>query len=109
MYCLFMWRRPSVALAVVGLALLALPVGAQAESLHVVFPQMSEVTVVQGQSSAFTLEVQAYGATSCDATTAPVLINTLYSVDAVGDIAQGDPADMPIETDRSRGSSDNCY
>src|SRR3954453_8745677 len=109
MYCLLMWRRPSVALAVVGLALLALPVAAQAESPHVVFPQTAEVTVVQGQSSPFTLEVQAYGATRCDATSAAVLIDSLYSLDAAGDTAGALPIDMPIQTADTRGSSDNCY
>jgi uncharacterized cupin superfamily protein len=63
----------------------------QAASLHLIFPQSAEVTVVQGQSSSFTLEVQAYGAVPCSATTAPV------------------PGDMPIETDANRGTSDNCY
>src|SRR5258705_6605812 len=82
---------------------------AQAASLHLVFPQSAEVTVVQGQSSSFTLEVQALGATSCSATTAPVRVDTLYSVDAVGDVASGLPGDMPIETDANRGTSDNCY
>jgi hypothetical protein len=88
--------------------LMLLPAGAQAASLHVVFPQTAEVTVVQGSSTDFTLEVQAFGATSCAATTAPVVINSLYSVDAVGDIASGMPADMPITTDQSRGVSENC-
>jgi hypothetical protein len=84
------------------------PGAAQAASLHVVFPQTAEVTVVQGQSTAFTLEVQAFGATACDATTMPVVVNTLFSVDAAGDVAQGQPADMPITTDQTRGTSDNC-
>jgi hypothetical protein len=53
--------------------------------------------------------VQALGATSCSATTAPVRVNRLYSVDAAGDVASGDPADMPIETAEDRGGSDNCY
>jgi hypothetical protein len=75
----------------------------------VTFPQAPEVTVVQGQSQAFVLEAQALGATACDATTVPVRVDSLYSVDAVGDIASGAPADMPIETDKSRGTSDNCY
>jgi hypothetical protein len=88
--------------------LMLLPGAASAESLHVVFPQTAEVTVVQGSTANFTLEVQAYGATRCDATTAPVLINTIYSVDAAGDIASGLPADMPIQTDQTRGTSENC-
>ena len=92
------------------LAVLALaPSAAQAASLHVVFPQSAEVTVVQGQSTNFSLEVQALGATSCSATTAPVRVDSLYSVDAIGDVASGDPADMPIETAENRGTSDNCY
>jgi hypothetical protein len=90
-------------------ALMLLPAAAQAESLHVVFPQSAEVTVVQGSSTNFTLEVQALGATSCDATTAGVRIDTLYSVDGVGDIAAGVPSDMPIETAETRGTSNNCY
>src|SRR3954453_17954165 len=98
---------PMLVLALVA-ALMLLPAGAQAASLHVVFPQTAEVTVVQGASTNFTLEVQAFGATRCDATTAPVVIDTLYSVDAVGDTAAGVPADMPIETDATRGVSDNC-
>ena len=90
-------------------AFVLMPAAAEAESLHVVFPQSAEVTVVQGSSTDFTLEVQALGATRCDATTAPVRIDTIYSVDAVGDIASGLPADMPIRTEESRGSSENCY
>jgi hypothetical protein len=101
--------RRTLPIVVAILAALALPAAAQAESLHVVFPQSAEVTVVQGQSTAFTLEVQALGATRCDATTGPLRIDTLYSVDAVGDVASGVPGDMPIETDTSRGSSGNCY
>jgi hypothetical protein len=85
------------------------PVGAQADSLHVTFPQSAEVTVVQGQSATFNLELQAFGATRCDATTGPLRIDTLYSVDAVGDVAAGVPGDMPIETDKTRGDSENCY
>jgi hypothetical protein len=82
---------------------------AEAASLHMVFPQSAQVTVVQGQSTAFTLELSAYGATSCTATTAPVRVNTLYSVDASGDVASGVPGDVPIQTAAYRGSSDNCY
>jgi len=89
-------------------ALMLLPAAAQAESLHVVFPQSASVTVVQGSSTHFTLEVQAFGATRCAATTVPVVIDSLYSVDAVGDVAAGQPADMPIETDQTRGTSENC-
>jgi hypothetical protein len=95
-------------LLVALVALAALPAAAQAASLQVVFPQTAEVTVVQGSSSDFSIEVQAFGATRCAATTAPVRIETLYSVDAVGDVASGLPADMPIETDESRGVSENC-
>ena len=91
------------------MALVLLPASAHAASLHVVFPQTAEATVVQGSTTSFTLEVQAFGATSCAATTAPqVVINSLYSVDAVGDIASGQPAEMPIQTDQTRGTSDNC-
>src|SRR5436190_13798388 len=98
------WTEPSrrlfhrgalAALLVVGV----LPAGAQAASLHLVFPQSVETTVVQGQSTSLTLTVQAFGATRCAATTAPVRIDTLYSVDAVGDVASGDPVAMPISTD----------
>jgi hypothetical protein len=85
-----------------------MPAASQAASLHVVFPQTAEVTVVQGSSSDFSIDVQAFGATACDATTAPVRVETLYSVDAVGDIASGLAADMPITTDQTRGVSDNC-
>ena len=102
--------RPKLSLLLVVIAaLLMLPAAAQAESLQVVFPQSAEVTVVQGSSTNFTLEVQALGATRCDATTASVVIDSLYSVDAVGDIASGVPGNMPIETDATRGVSDNCY
>jgi hypothetical protein len=103
--------RTSVKLSLFALvaALMLLPAAtAQAESLHVVFPQTAEVTVVQGSSTDFTLEVQAFGATRCAATTVPVVIDTLYSVDAAGDIAAGVPADMPIQTDQTRGTSENC-
>jgi hypothetical protein len=92
--------------ALVVLALL--PAAAQAASLHLVFPQSVETTVVQGQSTSFTLEVQAFGATGCDSTSAPVRVDTLYSVDAVGDVAAGLPGEMPITTAENRGSSDNC-
>src|SRR3954453_11203895 len=91
-------------MAVVAVGLMLAPAAANAASLHVVFPQTAEVTVVQGSSTNFTLEVQAFGATQCDATTAPVVVDTLYSVDAVGDIAAGVPADMPIQTDATRGT-----
>lgn len=101
--------RSSLRLCIAFLAaLMLLPAAAQAESLHVIFPQTAEVTVVQGSSSDFTLEVQAFGATRCTDTTVPIVIDTLYSVDAVGDIAAGVPADMPIATDAPRGTSDNC-
>jgi hypothetical protein len=100
-------RRALLLACAVGLV--AFPAAASAESLHVVFPQQVETTVVQGQSTDFTMEVQAYGATRCDATTAPVRVNSLYSVDALGDIADGVTADMPIVTDQGRGDSDNCY
>jgi hypothetical protein len=101
-------RLPAVLLAALT-ALVLLPAAANAASLQVTFPQSPEVTVVQGQSASFTLEVHALGATRCDATTAPVRFDTLYSLDAVGDVAAGVPADMPIETDQNRGTSDNCY
>ena len=101
-------RRILVFAAVLS-ALAIAPAGAQAAALHVTFPQAPEVTVVQGQSQAFVLEAEALGATACDATTAPVRVNTLYSIDAVGDVVSAVPADMPIETDTTRGSSDNCY
>src|SRR5215208_2661328 len=102
-------RRTLIFAAAVLVALLLIPAGAQAASLHVTFPQAPEVTAVQGQSKAFALEVEALGATACDAATAPVRVDTLYSLDAVGDIASGLPADMPIQTDETRGTSDNCY
>lgn len=96
-------------LSAVAACLLLPATAAQAASLHVVFPQQAEATIVHGQTTTnFTLEVQAYGATRCAATTAPVVIDTLYSVDAVGDIAAGKPADMPIQTDQQLGESDNC-
>jgi hypothetical protein len=85
-----------------------MPAAAQGASLHLVFPQSVETTVVQGESTPFTLQLQAFGATRCAATTAPVRVDSLYSVDAVGDVAPGLPGDMPIETDLNRGTSDNC-
>jgi hypothetical protein len=81
---------------------------ANAASLHVVFPQQAEVTVVQGSATQFNLEVQALGATSCSATTAPVVVDRLYMVDRTGAVNSGDPADMPITTDAQLGASDNC-
>ena len=101
-------RRPLAVLVAALVALALTPTAAQAASLHVVFPQTAEVTVVQGSSSDFSIDVQAFGATGCAATTAPVRVETLYSVDAVGDIASGLPADMPIQTDEPRGTSENC-
>lgn len=101
-------RRSLTVLVMVLAALAVMPAASQAASLHVVFPQTAEVTVVQGSSQDFSIDVQAFGATRCDATTAPVRVETLYSVDAVGDIASGLPADMPITTDQTRGTSDNC-
>lgn len=101
-------RRSLPVLVLVLTALALMPAASQAASLHVVFPQTAEVTVVQGSSSDFSIDVQAFGATACDATTAPVRVETLYSVDAVGDIASGLAADMPITTDQTRGTSENC-
>lgn len=89
-------------------AVALLPVAAQAESLHVIFPQSVSVTVVQGESMSTTVEVHALGATSCDATTVPIYVDSLYSLDAVGDVAAAQRQDMPITTDANRGSSDNC-
>jgi hypothetical protein len=97
----------AAAAALVALAAL-MPAAAQGASLHVEFPQSVETTVVQGQSSAFTLQLQAFGATRCAATTAPLRVDSFYSVDAVGDVASGLPGDMPITTDALRGNSDNC-
>jgi hypothetical protein len=82
---------------------------ADAESVRLLFPQTADATVVQGESATFTLELSALGATQCSATTAPVRINTVYSVDAVGDVASGLPGNVPIETAANRGTSDNCY
>src|SRR4051794_13678013 len=101
-------RRSLTVLVLVLVALAVMPATSQAASLHVVFPQTAQVTVVQGFSTDFSIDVQAFGATGCDATTAPVRIETLYSVDAVGDIASGLAADMPITTDQTRGTSNNC-
>src|SRR4051794_35597185 len=101
-------RFGGLAAAVVALAVLS-AAPAEAASLPLVFPQSAEVTVVQGQSASFTLEISALGATPCSATTAPVRVNTLYSVDAVGDVASGAPGDMPIHTAANRGTSNNCY
>src|SRR4051812_36851916 len=101
-------RRLVITCAMSLLALLLAPLSAQAASLHVVFPQTAEVSVVQGQTTTFTLDVDAYGATGCDATTAPVVIDSFYSLDARGDIAPAIPIDMPIQTTDQRGVSDNC-
>lgn len=101
-------RFGGIAAAVAALAALtAAPV--QAASLRVAFPQSAEATVVQGESAAFTLEVTALGATRCSATSAPVRVDTIYSVDAVGDVASGLPGPIPITTAANRGASDNCY
>jgi hypothetical protein len=97
----------AAATALVVLAAL-MPAAAQGASLHLVFPQSVETTVVQGQSTAFTLQLQAFGATRCAATTASIRVDSLYSVDAVGDVASGLPGDMPIDTDANRGTSENC-
>jgi hypothetical protein len=101
-------RRLAVFTAALAVFVLA-PAAAQAASLKVIFPQSVEVTVVQGQSTDFTMELTAQGATPCSATTAPVRVDTLYSLDTVGDTAAGLPADIPIVTEQNRGSSDNCY
>ena len=90
-------------------AAVLLPAAASAGSFHVLFPQQLETTVVQGQSTTFTMDVQPFGAVPCSDTTAPILVDELFSVDAVGDIAAGQAAPMPIVTDQSRGTSDNCY
>jgi hypothetical protein len=99
--------RGALAALIVAIAVL-LPATAQAASLHVVFPQTAEATVVQGQSSTISLDVQAFGATQCSNTTLPVVVNSLYSINAAGAIAGGDPQLMQITTDQSRGVSDNC-
>lgn len=102
--------RPLIAALLAAVAMLVFgTAGAQAASLHVVFPQSVEVTVVQGQSTDFTMETQAYGAIPCDATTGPLRIDSLYSLNAGAEIAAGVPIDMPIQTAQNRGSSDNCY
>jgi hypothetical protein len=90
-------------------AALVVAVPAQAGSLHLVFPQAVEVTVVQGQSTNFTLDLQALGATACSDTTGPAQVDSLYSVSGAGDVATGVPAPVPIQTDANRGSSENCY
>jgi hypothetical protein len=64
--------------------------------------------VVQGSSTDFSIQVQAFGATQCDATTARLRVDRLYSVDAAGNVAASDPADMPIQTEAQLGDSDNC-
>jgi hypothetical protein len=106
-------RAPSLVTlnAVIAAAVAALVVAApaQAGSLHLVFPQSVEVTVVQGESTNFTLDLQALGATACSDTTGPAQIDTVYSVNSAGQVASGMPAPVPIQTDANRGSSDNCY
>ena len=100
------------ALPAVLAVLLLSPAAAQAASLHVVFPQSVEATLTSdpaGASTTVMLDVQAYGATRCDATTADVRIDSLYSVDSVGDIAASQAGPMPITTGQNRGNSDNCY
>ena len=101
-------RRTFAALVAAFALLVLAPAAAQAESLHVVFPQSVAVTVVQGQTTNFNMEIQAFGATSCSADSARLRVNTLFSVDAAGDVAQGQVADIPIQTADTRGSSDNC-
>src|SRR3954447_2775563 len=96
-------RRLAAFTAAIAVCVLA-PAGAQAASLKVIFPQSVEVTVVQGQSTNFTLELTAQGATACSDTTAPVRVDSLYSIDAVGDVAAGIPGDIPIVTDKNRGT-----
>lgn len=103
------FRRLVLAVTISLAALVSLPGVASAGSFHVVFPQQLETTVMQGQSTTFTMDVQAFGAVPCSDTTAPVKVAELYSVDAVGDIAAGQPAEMPITTGDTRGVSDNCY
>src|SRR3954447_13230261 len=94
-------RRLAAFTAAIAVFVLA-PAAAQAASLKVIFPQSVEVTVVQGQSTDFTMELTAQGATACSATTAPVRVDTLYSLDTVGDTAAGLPADIPIVTEQNR-------
>jgi hypothetical protein len=101
------FRLGSIAAASAALAVFtAAP--AEAASLHFVFPKSVEATVVQGQSAAFTLELSAYGATECSDTTAPVRVNTVYSVNTAGDVAPGVPAAVPIQTTPKPGSSEEC-
>jgi hypothetical protein len=107
-------KEPSRRLRIGGIVVLSAALAAlaaapaHAASLKLLFPQSAEATVVQGESSTFTLELSAQGATRCAATTAPVRVDTVYSVDAVGDIASGLPGDVPIETADNRGVSENC-
>ena len=100
------WRPLLAAVAVLALFSSA---PAQADSLHLVFPQTAEVTVVQGESSDFTLELQALGAAPCDATTGPAVVDSIYSVNSAGQIASGIPTPIPIVTTDDRGVSENCY
>src|SRR4051794_32392123 len=102
--------RRTIAVTIAALAVLALaPALARADSAHVVFPQTAEVTVVQGTSVPFNLELQAYGATSCDSLTGPVRVDSLYAVDGQGGVTASQPGEIPIQIAEQRGSSGNCY
>jgi hypothetical protein len=99
---------PRVLPLVVLLALVS-AAPAHADSLHLVFPQSVEVTVTQGQSTDFTLELQALGAAPCQGTSGPAVVDSIYSVNAAGQVAAGIPQPVPIETTDMRGVSENCY
>lgn len=99
---------PRVLALVIALALVSVA-PAHADSLHLVFPQSVEVTVTQGQSTDFTLQLQALGAAPCEATSGPAVVDSVYSLNAAGQVAAGIPQPVPIETIDTRGVSENCY
>jgi hypothetical protein len=104
-------KEPSLRLRFGGIAaalavLLAFGAGpAQAANLEL--PARVDVTVEQGGSSRFPIDLSAGGAFTCSAQ-AIVAMDSVYSVDAAGDVASGDPALVSFTGEDQRGGSDNC-
>lgn len=78
---------------------------AQAASLQL--PARVDATVAQGQSAPFSIPITAGGGITCD-WTAIVAVDSLYSVNAAGDIATGEPQDVTIEPADRKGNGNNC-
>ncbi|MFL5896113.1 MAG: hypothetical protein ACJ76Z_13515 [Thermoleophilaceae bacterium] len=94
----------SAVAVLVAAAVLAAPAGAASLQL----PKNVGVTVVQGQSAAFTIPVAAGGAFTCSSQ-ASVAIDGLYMVNSRGEAGSGDPSGTVVFSGiNPRGNGNNC-